>query len=77
MFRGLFQIIEVNPNGIVDNFVYLFHVLTVTVFSDDQLNNLAYELITNFKSLSGNQWSTYINQFPPDMQNKIRDKFNV
>jgi len=70
-FKGLFQVIHSNPNGIVEDFMFLCHTLTVNEFSDDQLNTLSTELITNFKKLAGEKWNEYYNSFPPNLRSQM------
>jgi len=76
-FRGLFSVIAKNPNGIVQNFMYLCEALVNFDNADSDLKDLAAKLIINFKAIAGDAWFNYFNSFPPELQTKIKQKYAV
>jgi len=75
--RGLFFAIAKNPNGIVNNFMYLCEALVNLGNLDADLQDLATKLIVNFKAIAGDFWSNYFNSFPPELQQQMRQKYGV
>lgn len=76
-FRGLFLAISKNPNGIVKDFVFLCSALVNFENAEADLHELALKLVVNFKALAGQFWDSYFVSFPPELQEKMKQRFGV
>ena len=61
----------------VKDFPYLCEALVNFESADADLQELAQKLIVNFKMIAGNVWFSYFENFPKELQQKMRQKFGV
>ena len=75
--RGFFLAINENPEGIVQDFPFLCKALVMFKHNDEELEQASRTLINNFKKLSGNDWPTYFQKFPKDLQAELITRFGI
>ncbi len=57
------------------DFVYLCDALVSFENADTDLQELAFKLILNFKIVAGQHWENYFDNFPKDLQERMKEKF--
>lgn len=61
----------------VKDFPYLCEALVNFENAEPDLKELAQKLIFHFKLIAGDVWFSYFENFPQDLQQKMRQKFGV
>lgn len=77
IYRGLFLAISKNPNGIVKDFVSLCEALVNFENAEIDLQELASKLVINFKAVAGHLWDSYFENFPKELQDKMKQRFAI
>ena len=76
-FRGLINLIRLNPNGAVRDFMYLADAICSWKKPKDDLAQLFYEVLLSFKEGMGANWERYFNDFPPGLKAAMKKKYNI
>eukprot|EP00054_Salpingoeca_dolichothecata_P020737 m.131371 g.131371 ORF g.131371 m.131371 type:complete len:874 (+) comp23728_c0_seq2:250-2871(+) len=77
-FRGVCAMIKVNPNAVVQHFVYFCDALNSWQQPKEDLHQTFYEILHAFKDSVGfDVWNKYFNKFPPPLQESLRLKYEL
>ena len=77
-FRGLCRMIEVNPGGVVGDFMYLCDAIASWLSPKDDLKEMFHNILHGFKNQVGDDnWKRFSDQFPPQLKDRLREFYNV
>ncbi|KDN41076.1 ARM repeat-containing protein [Tilletiaria anomala UBC 951] len=76
-FRGLCQMIKVNPNGVAKSFVYFCMAVVRWTTPSAELNNMFISILTGFKDMSGAQWEEQKKHFPPLIVQRLQSRYGL
>jgi len=61
----------------VKNFVFLCQALVTFEDAEPDVQNFSSKLIINFKNIAGQEWFSFFNSFPKELQDQMRQKYGV
>ncbi|CAJ0823134.1 10578_t:CDS:10, partial [Entrophospora sp. SA101] len=70
-FRGLCEMIHVNPNGIAKSFMFFCDAVVQWQEPPPTLNEVFHKILTGFKQMMGPNWEEYTNRFPPYIRQRL------
>ncbi|KAG8926361.1 hypothetical protein FRC03_004321 [Tulasnella sp. 419] len=73
-FRGFCTLIQLNPNGISQHFLWFCNAVVKWNTPSDELREMFRKILTGFKQMSGAQWGT---QIPPLIQEGLRERYGI
>ncbi|KAG9288008.1 hypothetical protein G9A89_017603 [Geosiphon pyriformis] len=76
-FRGLCEMIQVNPNGIAKSFLYFCDAVTQWQNPPTELNEVFRKILTGFKQMMGNNWDQYTSHFPPHIRQRLLERYGL
>lgn len=76
-FRGLCEMIRVNPNGATQGFAYFCNAVVRWQKPSARLNELFAEILHGFRTMSGDKWGETKAQFPPVIQQRLAERYGV
>ncbi|PWN46719.1 ARM repeat-containing protein [Violaceomyces palustris] len=76
-FRGLCEMIQVNPNGAAKGFVYFCNAVVRWTTPSAELNEMFRKILTGFREMSGAQWDVQKAQFPPVIVQRLADRYGL
>ncbi|XP_077285627.1 transportin 1 isoform X2 [Arctopsyche grandis] len=77
-FRGMCQMITVNPGGVVGDFVYFCDAVASWVHLKEDLKDMFVKILHGFKAQVGEEnWKRFSDQFPPQLSARLRDMYNI
>lgn len=76
-FRGLCEMIQVNPNGAAKGFVYFCNAVVRWTTPSQQLNEMFAKILRGFREMSGAQWDVQKAQFPPVIAQRLSDRYGL
>lgn len=76
-FRGLCEMIRVNPNGATQGFAYFCNAVVRWQKPSARLNELFAEILHGFRQMSGEKWGETKAQFPPVIQQRLEERYGV
>eukprot|EP00347_Sterkiella_histriomuscorum_P015989 403354925 len=77
-FKGLCGMIPFNPIGIAESFPYFCEALVEFNNPPQDLENIFQNLIITYKHCLGEQeWTTYIQSFPPQLRQELSYRFRL
>ncbi|GAC74411.1 nuclear transport receptor Karyopherin-beta2/Transportin [Moesziomyces antarcticus T-34] len=76
-FRGLCEMIQVNPNGAAKGFVYFCNAVVRWSTPSAELNDMFRKILTGFRDMSGPQWDVQKAQFPPVIVQRLADRYGL
>ncbi|CAG8578642.1 5696_t:CDS:10 [Ambispora gerdemannii] len=76
-FRGVCEMITVNPNGIAKSFMYFCDAVTQWQNPPPELNEIFRKILTGFKQMMGNNWEQYTSHFPPEIRQKLIERYGL
>ena len=76
-FRGLCKLIKLNPNGIVNHFVYVCDAIGSWDNPKQDLKETFVAILHGFKNSMGTQWPDYYKAFPEPLQKVLYQKYNL
>ncbi|KAJ1019579.1 hypothetical protein NDA18_006057 [Ustilago nuda] len=76
-FRGLCEMIQVNPNGAAKGFVYFCNAVVRWSTPSAELNEMFGKILTGFREMSGDEWEVQKQQFPPVIVQRLADRYGL
>lgn len=76
-FRGLCEMIKVNPNGAVKGFIYFCNAVVRWTTPSQELNESFSQILHGFKDMSGPQWESVRAQLPEPIAVRLRERYNI
>lgn len=76
-FRGLCEMIRLNPNGATGGFAYFCNAVVRWTKPSATLNDMFREILYGFRDMSGAQWEVHKAQFPPVIRQRLEDRYGV
>ncbi|KAN0062736.1 hypothetical protein ACQY0O_004931 [Thecaphora frezii] len=76
-FRGLCEMIQVNPNGAAKGFVYFCNAVVRWTTPSAELNEMFRKILTGFRDMAGAQWEVQKQQFPPVIVQRLADRYQL
>lgn len=76
-FRGLCEMIQVNPNGAAKGFVYFCNAVVRWSTPSAELNDMFRKILTGFRDMSGPQWEVQKSHFPPVIVQRLADRYGL
>ncbi len=76
-FRGLCEMIKVNPNGITKSFAYFCMAVVRWTTPSAELNESFRNILTGFRDASGEQWEAQKKQFPPLIVQRLASRYGL
>jgi len=76
-FRGLCEMIQVNPNGVVRGFVFFCDAVSQWQQPSQPLNQLFRNILLGYKQMYGAQWEPTVAQMPPVIRQTLLERYGV
>ena len=77
-FRGMCNMIAVNPGGIVYDFIFFCDAVASWVSPRLDLKEQFVEILHGFKSQMGEEgWKRFTDQFPPPLRERMTQQYGV
>jgi transportin-1 len=76
-FRGFCALIEANPGGIQRHFLWFCNAVVKWQTPSQELNELFRRILTGFKQLLGAQWDSQMAGMPPQIQERLRQRYQL
>lgn len=76
-FRGLCEMIQVNPNGIAKSFLYFCDAVVQWQQPPDELNEIFRKILNGFKQMMGPNWEAYTNHFPHHIRQRLLERYGL
>lgn len=76
-FRGICELIKINPNGIVNEFYYFCDAIACYNEPQQDLKQTFFEIIHLFRNQVGDQsWQQFKRSFPIEIKEKLTNEYN-
>ena len=77
-FRGMCQMISVNPGGVVPDFIFFCDAVASWQNPHPDLKDMFYKILHGFKGQVGEEaWSQFANQFPAPLKERLASNYGV
>ncbi|XP_046751407.1 transportin-1 [Diprion similis] len=77
-FRGMCQMITVNPAGVVPDFIFFCDAVASWVTPRDDLKDMFHKILHGFKNQVGAEnWKRFSDQFPPQLSERLHGMYGV
>ncbi|XP_073999050.1 transportin-1-like isoform X1 [Rhodnius prolixus] len=77
-FRGMCQMITVNPGGVVQDFIYFCDAVASWINPKEDLKEIFTKILHGFKNQVGEEnWKRFVDQFPTQLQVRLSSMYNV
>ncbi|KAF8331346.1 armadillo-type protein [Cantharellus anzutake] len=76
-FRGFCAMIELNPTGIQNHFIYFCNAVSKWTSPSPELEAKFLHIFTGFKQMLGAQWDGTLGSMPPPIPERIRERYQV
>lgn len=77
-FRGICNVITINPNGVVQDFIFFCDAVASWVSPRDDLKEMFHRILHGFKNQVGEeQWRQFSDQFPPILKERLANNYGV
>ncbi|XP_044734590.1 transportin-2 [Chrysoperla carnea] len=77
-FRGMCQMVSVNPGGVVNDFIFFCDALASWVAPGDDLKDMFSKILHGFKAQVGDDnWKRFSDQFPPQLSERLTTLYGV
>lgn len=77
-FRGMCQMIAVNPGGIVQDFIFFCDAVASWAAPKEDLKEMFSKILHGFKNQVGDEnWKRFVDQFPAQLQERMSAMYNV
>lgn len=77
-FRGMCQMITINPGGIVQDFIFFCDAVASWQNPKDDLREIFHKILFGFKTQVGDEnWKRFVDQFPLVLQERLSLMYNV
>jgi transportin-1 len=77
-FRGICAMINLNPNGVVQDFIYFCDAVASWVSPKDDLKEMFYKILHGFKNEVGEErWQQFYGQFPVPLRDRLATQYGI
>ncbi|KAJ1530932.1 hypothetical protein ONE63_005770 [Megalurothrips usitatus] len=77
-FRGMCQMITVNPAGVVQDFIFFCDAVASWVNPKEDLRDMFHKILHGFKNQVGEEnWKRFADQFPPQLHERLSSTYGV
>ncbi|WFD32655.1 hypothetical protein MSPP1_003704 [Malassezia sp. CBS 17886] len=76
-FRGLCEMISINPNGATAGFAYFCNAVVRWTHPSATLNDMFRKILYGFREMSGDKWDELIAQFPPPIRQRLEERYGL
>ncbi|XP_063238810.1 transportin-1 [Bacillus rossius redtenbacheri] len=77
-FRGMCQMITVNPGGVVPDFIFFCDAVASWVSPKPDLKEIFHKILHGFKTQVGeSNWKRFSDQFPPQLKERLSSMYGV
>ena len=77
-FRGMCQMISVNPGGVVNDFIFFCDAVASWQSPQPDLKETFYKILHGFKNQVGEEaWASFANQFPEPLKERLAQNYGV
>jgi len=76
-FRGFCSLIEVNPQGIQNHFMWFCNAVAKWASPSEALNETFRRILNGFKQLLGPQWDGQMASMPPGIHDRLRERYQI
>uniref|UniRef100_A0A6B2EC29 Transportin-1 n=1 Tax=Phlebotomus kandelakii TaxID=1109342 RepID=A0A6B2EC29_9DIPT len=77
-FRGMCQMITVNPVGVVPDFIFFCDAAASWVSPKSDLHEMLQKILSGFKTQVGEEnWRRFVDQFPPQLAERLSTMYEI
>jgi len=77
-FRGMCQMISVNPAGVVEHFIFFCDAIASWQNPHAELKDMFYKILHGFKAQVGDEaWAKFAEQFPMPLKERLATTYGV
>ncbi|KAK5974120.1 Transportin-1, partial [Trichostrongylus colubriformis] len=77
-FRGICYMINLNPSGVVNDFVFLCDAIASWTAPKPELKEMFSRILNGFRTQVGiENWTAFTAQFPPPLRERLAAQYNV
>lgn len=77
-FRGVCMMININPTGIVHDFIFFCDAIASWTNPKDDMRDMFYKILHGFKSQVGDDnWNRFSDQFPQPLKDRLLSTYGV
>ncbi|XP_037802040.1 transportin-1-like [Penaeus monodon] len=77
-FRGVCNMISVNPGGVVEDFIFFCDAIASWVNPKQDLKEMFHKILHCFKEQVGEEnWKRFTEQFPPPLKERLTQQYGV
>lgn len=77
-FRGMCQMIQVNPAGVVSDFIFFCDAVASWITPKDDLKEVFVKILHSFKAQVGEEnWKRFSDQFPPQLHERLSTCYGI
>ena len=77
-FRGMCNMITVNPVGVVPDFIFFCDAIASWVNPPSDLHAMIQKILHGFKTQVGDEnWRRFVDQFPPNLSERMANMYDI
>lgn len=77
-FRGMCNMITVNPVGVVPDFIFFCDAIASWVNPPSDLHAMIQKILHGFKTQVGDEnWRRFVEQFPPNLSERMVNMYDI
>lgn len=77
-FRGMCQMIQVNPAGVIADFIFFCDAVASWITPKDDLKEVFVKILHTFKAQVGEEnWKRFSDQFPPQLKDRLSSLYGI
>lgn len=77
-FRGMCNMITVNPVGVVPDFIFFCDAIASWVNPPSDLHAMIQKILHGFKTQVGDEnWRRFVEQFPPNLSERLATMYEI
>ncbi|XP_060536964.1 transportin-1 [Cylas formicarius] len=77
-FRGMCQMIQVNPAGVVGDFIFFCDAVASWITPKEDLKEVFVKILHSFKAQVGEEnWKRFSDQFPPQLRERLTQLYGI
>ncbi|XP_033121326.1 transportin-1-like [Anneissia japonica] len=77
-FRGICAMISINPNGVVQDFIFFCDAVASWVNPKEDLKEMFFKILHGFKNEVGEEnWRRFSDQFPVPLRERLKSQYSV
>lgn len=77
-FRGMCQMIQVNPVGVITDFIFFCDAVASWISPKEDLKAVFHKILHTFKEQVGDEnWRRFSDQFPPQLKDRLQSLYGI